>query len=168
MSKTMKIFTKATVAALSAAVLFSAVPATAQISSVSTLLDKVRQDAAKVESENRQREADFRARAGEQEAKLRQARGELASLERQAQSVENSFDTNRRTIDRLEGELRAAQGDFGEVFGLARSKAGEFKALLDSSLITSQYPGRTAVLGRVADSKALPSSDDLNLSLIHI
>ena len=162
MSKTMKIFTKATVAALSAAVLFSAVPATAQISSVSTLLDKVRQDAAKVESENRQREADFRARAGEQEAKLRQARGELASLERQAQSVESSFDTNRRTIDRLEGELRAAQGDFGEVFGLARSKAGEFKSLLDSSLITSQYPGRTAVLGRVADSKALPSSDDLN------
>jgi len=158
----MKIFTKATVALLSASVLVTAIPATAQISSVSTLLDKVRQDSAKVEQENRQREAAFRQRASEQEALLSTARGELATLERQAQQVENSFSANRRQIDQLEGELRAAQGDFGEVFGLARSKAGEFKALLDSSLITSQYPTRTAVLGDVAESKALPNTDSLN------
>jgi len=162
MSKTMKIFTKATVAALSAAVLFSATPATAQISSVSELLNKVRTDSAKTAQENQQREAQFRARAGEQQSILSSARGELAALERQAKSVENSFAANRRQIDQLEGQLRAAQGDFGEVFGLARSKAGEFKALLDNSLITSQYPTRTAILGQVADSKALPSSDDLN------
>ena len=48
------------------------------------------------------------------------------------------------------------------MFGLARSKAGEFKALLDSSLITSQYPTRTKVLGRVSESKALPNTDELN------
>ena len=162
MSKTMKIFTKTTVAALSAAVLFSAVPATAQISSVSVLLDKVRQDAAKTEQDNRQREAAFRQRASEQQALLSQARGELATLERQASQVESSFAANRRQIDQLEGELRSAQGDFGEVFGLARSKAGEFKALLDSSLITSQYPTRSNVLGEVANSKALPGSDQLN------
>ena len=162
MSKTMKIFTKATVAALSAAVLFSATPATAQISSVSALLDKVRQDASKTAADNQRRLSEFSARAGQQQAKLSQARAELATLERKAQSVESSFAANRRQIDSLEGELRAAQGDFGEVFGLARSKAGEFKALLDSSLITSQYPERTGVLGSVADSKALPSADDLN------
>jgi len=158
----MKIFTKATVAALGAAVLFSATPATAQITSVTDLLNKVRNDAAETERQNREREAIFRQRAGEQQALLATARGELATLERQAAQVENSFAANRREIDQLEGELRAAQGDFGEVFGLARSKAGEFKALLDNSLITSQYPTRTAVLGRVSESKALPNSDDLN------
>ncbi len=158
----MKIFTKATVAALGAAVLFSATPVTAQISSIPDLFNKVRQDAAKTEQENQQREAEFRARANEQQALLSTARGELATLERQAQQVENSFAANRREIDQLEGELRAAQGDFGEVFGLARSKAGEFKALLDSSLITSQYPTRTTVLGEVANSKALPGSNELN------
>ncbi len=158
----MKIFSKVTVAALSAAVLFAATPASAQITSVSVLLDKVRQDAAKVDQENRQREQAFRQRANQQEALLGQARGELARLEGQARQVEQSFAANRAEIDRLEGELRAAQGDFGEVFGLARSKAGEFKALLDNSLITSQYPNRTEILGRVAESKALPSADDLN------
>ena len=162
MSKTMKIITKTAAVALSAAVMFSAVPASAQINSISTLLDQVRSDSAKTASENQAREQKFRARAGEQSGLLSSARGELASLERKASSVQSSFDANQRTIDRLEGELRAAQGDFGEVFGLARSKAGEFKAILDNSLITAQYPTRGEVLGRVAESKALPSSDDLN------
>ena len=155
MSKTMKIFTKTTVVALSTAVMLSAIPASAQaqINSISDLLNKVRSDSAQTAAENQAREAKFRQRAGGRSAELSQARGELAALERKASSVQSSFDGNQRTIDRLEGELRAAQGDFGEVFGLARSKAGEFKAILDNSLITAQYPTRGAVLG---------------LSLIHI
>jgi len=162
MSNTMKFFTKTTAAAIGAAVLLSAAPASAQITSISDLLNKVRSDSAKTEAENRDREAKFRQRRDTQAATLNGARGELAALERKARSVQSNFDANQRTIDQLEGELRAAQGDFGEVFGLARSKAGEFKAILDSSLITAQYPTRGEVLGRVAESKALPSSDDLN------
>ena len=158
----MKIFKKTTAVAISAAVMLTALPASAQVTSIGTLLDQVRQDSAKVESENRAREAAFRERRDTQASTLRSAQSELAGLERQASSVQSKFDSNQRTVDRLEGELRAAQGDFGEVFGLARSKAGEFKSLLDSSLITAQYPTRGAVLGRVAESKALPSADDLN------
>jgi len=158
----MKFFTKATAAVIGSAVMLSAVPATAQISSVDDLLSKVRQDSARVEQENRQREATFRERRDQQEALLAQARGELNALENQAAVVERTFDGNREVIDGLKAELRAAQGDFGEVFGLARGKAGEFKALLDSSLITAQYPRRTEILGTVSESEALPSSQDLN------
>ena len=162
MSMTMKFFTKATAAVIGSAVMLSAVPATAQISSVDDLLSKVRQDSERVEQENRQREATFRERRDQQEALLAQARGELNALENQAAVVERTFDGNREVIDGLKAELRAAQGDFGEVFGLARGKAGEFKALLDSSLITAQYPRRTEILGTVSESEALPSSQDLN------
>ena len=158
----MKFFTKTTAAALSAAVMFAAIPANAQINSINSLLDQVRQDSAKTEAENRAREAKFRERRDTQAATLGSARSELGRLESKARSVQSTFDSNQRSIDSLEAELRAAQGDFGEVFGLARSKAGEFKAILDSSLITAQYPTRGEVLGRVAESKALPSSDDLN------
>jgi len=158
----MKIFTKTTAAFIGAAVLLSAAPASAQINSISDLLNQVRSDSAKTDAENREREAKFRERRNQQAGLLSQARGELAQLERKAASVQSTFDANGNTIARLEGELRAAQGDFGEVFGLARSKAGEFKAILDSSLITSQYPERTQVLGTVAESKALPDSDQLN------
>jgi len=162
MSVTMKFISKATAAVFGSALLLSATPAAAQINSVDALLNDIRQNAAKVEQENRQRESDFRARAGQQTSLLSEAKQELRELESRAATVERSFSSNRSQIDSLEEELRAAQGDFGEVFGLARSKAGEFKALLDSSLITSEYPKRTAVLGRIAESKALPSADDLN------
>ena len=162
MSNKMKLFTKTTAAFVGAAVMLSATPASAQINSISDLLNKVRTDSAKTEAENRDREAKFRQRRDQQSGLLSQARGELAQLERKAASVQSSFDANGRTISRLEGELKAAQGDFGEVFGLARSKAGEFKAILDSSLITAEYPERTQVLGTVAESKALPDSDQLN------
>lgn len=158
----MKIFTKTTAAVFGAAVMLSATPASAQINSISDLLNKVRSDSAKTEAENRDREAKFRQRRDQQAGLLSQARGELAQLERKAASVQSTFDANGRTIASLEGELKAAQGDFGEVFGLARSKAGEFKAILDSSLITAEYPQRTQVLGTVAESKALPDSDQLN------
>ena len=158
----MKFFTKTTAALMGTAVMLSAMPASAQISSVGQLLDKVRQDSAKTAAENREREAKFAARKNQQSALLSTARGELATLERKANSVQSTFDANQNRITRLEGELKNAQGDFGEVFGLARAKAGEFKAILDNSLITAEYPTRTAVLEEVSESKALPNTDQLN------
>ena len=163
MSLKMKFISKATAALFGSALLLSAGPAAAQsITSVDALLNDIRQNASKVEQENRAREQQFRQRANQQSGLLNSAQSELRQLEARAASVERSFASNRTQITRLEDELRAAQGDFGEVFGLARSKAGEFKALLDSSLITAQYPKRTAVLGRIAESKALPSAEDLD------
>jgi biopolymer transport protein ExbB len=163
MSVKMKFISKATAAVFGSALLLSAGPASAQINSVDALLQDIRQNAAKVQQENQAREQRFRQQANQQTSLLSQAQGELAQLERRAAEVERSFASNRSQIDRLEVQLRAAQGDFGEVFGLARSKAGEFKALLDSSLITAEYPKRTNVLGRIAESKALPSAEELDL-----
>ena len=162
MSDKMKFLSKATAAVFGSALLLSAIPASAQITSVDGLLRDIRQNASKVEAENRQRVQEFQSRAGQQTSLLSKAQSELRTLENRAATVERSFASNRAQISRLEDDLRAAQGDFGEVFGLARSKAGEFKALLDSSLITAEYPTRTKVLGRIAESKALPSAEDLD------
>jgi len=163
MEMKMTFMKKLTAAAIGSAVFLSAAPmASAQISSVQDVLNKIRQDASKTEAENREREQRFRSRQGEQERLLREARAELSQLEGQAARVQRTFDANDARISTLTEQLKAAQGDFGEVFGLARSKAGEFKALLDNSLITAQYPTRTQVLGRVSESKALPNTDELN------
>jgi len=158
MSKIMKTFTKTAAFALGATMMFAA-PAQGQINSVNDLLQKVRQDASTQAAENARREQEFKARASEQQSKLAQARAELATLERQARSVQSTFDANQ---NRVTGLLKSEQGEFGEVFGLARSKAGEFKSTLESSMINAQYPQRTQVLGRIAESEALPSTDELN------
>lgn len=162
MRNPMNIFTKTVAATAGAAMLMSA-PASAQITSINDLLNQVRNDASKTEQENRAREADFQQRANEQDQILRGARAELSKLENQARTVQRSFDANQGRITRLEDDLKSAQGEFGEVFGLARAKAGEFKSMLDASLISAQYPDRTKVLGKIAESKALPSSQELNL-----
>jgi len=161
MSIKMKFMSKVTAAVFGSALLLSATPASAQIS-VNGILNDIRQNAAEVERVNQERLAKFRAEANQQSGLLNQARSELRTLESRAATVERSFSSNRNQIERLENELTVAQGAFGEVFGLARSKAGEFKALLDSSLTTAEHPKRAATLGRIAESKALPSAEDLD------
>jgi len=139
-----------------------AMPAGAQINSIDELLGKVRQDAQATKAENDKRVREFRSRANEQTTKLAAARRELNALEAKVRRVERQFDANELVIARLDGELNSALGEFRDVFGLARSKAGEFKATLDASLVSAENPGRTDVLGKIANSKALPSSDELN------
>lgn len=155
-------FFKSAMAALAGSALL-ATPAFAQeITSIQQLLNQVRADAAEQQRINQQRVSEFQANANTQTAELQQARSELAQLEARARRVEATFSANQSQIDGLKAELTAAQGEFGEVFGLARSMAGEFKSTLDRSLITAQLPNRTEVLGRVAESDALPSTSDLN------
>ncbi|GLQ24889.1 biopolymer transporter ExbB [Algimonas ampicilliniresistens] len=155
-------FYKSAMAALMGSALLVAAPASAQITSIQELLNQVRADAAEQDRINTQRVREFESNAAQQTEELRRARSELAQLEAQARRVESTFSANQNQIDGLKGELTAAQGEFGEVFGLARSMAGEFKSTLDRSLITAQLPNRTEVLGRVAESDALPSTSDLN------
>ena len=154
-------FVKTAALAMGGAMLMST-PASAQITSINDLLAQVRQDAQQAEQENRTRISDFESVASQQSQKLNAAKSELATLERKAQTVQRTFDSNDGRIASLEGQLKTAQGEFGEVFGLARTKAGEFKVLLDSSIVTAQKPTRSNVLGKIAGSKALPSTDDLN------
>ena len=157
----MKNFKKTAAFVMGSAMMISA-PAGAQINSVNDLLQKVRNDAAQQQQVNAQREAEFKARRDQQASLLRQARAELATLERQARNVQSTFDGNERRVSALKSQLKSEQGEFGEVFGLARSQAGQFKATLENSLINAQYPNRTKVLGVIAESEALPSTDQLN------
>ncbi len=143
-------------------VMLMSTPASAQITSINDLLSQVRQDVQQTEQDNRQRLSEFEAAKSAQQSKLNAAKRELSDLESRARQVQSSFDANDRRIASLDDQLSDAQGEFREVFGLARTKAGEFKVMLDSSIVTAEYPERTGVLGRIADSKALPSSEQLN------
>ena len=158
----MNVFKTASAMIVGVTMLGGATVATAQVQSVDTLLGQVRENARQVEAENRQREAEFRQRRDQQASLLAQARAELAQIQGRANRVESQFAANQSTADELKAELQSAQGEFGDVFGAARRSAGEFRAMLNNSLITSQYPGRTDVLATVAESEALPTADELN------
>jgi biopolymer transport protein ExbB len=156
-----------TIAAVSLMAGLASAPAFAQadrepVTSISQLLDRVRQDAREAEAENQRRIATFREDRNQQAALLSQARNRLASLESQASDAEAQFEANRTRISELDAELREAQGEFGELFGAARQAAGEFGSILQSSLISAQYPGRAEALLNTAESRTLPERNELD------
>ncbi|XBQ15003.1 MAG: MotA/TolQ/ExbB proton channel family protein [Oceanicaulis sp.] len=155
------------IAAASMAMGLVAAPAFAQadrepVNSISQLIDRVRQDAREAEAENQRRLQEFRADRDRQAALLAQARSTLAALEAQADQAEAQFEANSARIAELDQQLREEQGAFGELFGAARQAGGEFGAILQSSLISAQYPGRAEPLLELAESRTLPERNQLD------
>lgn len=52
-------------------------------------------------------------------------------------------------------------GTLGEMFGVVRQYAGEFKGLFHASQNAVQFPERDALLTKLAESKELPSTEEL-------
>ncbi|WP_439637419.1 MotA/TolQ/ExbB proton channel family protein [Oceanicaulis sp.] len=132
------------------------------VSSISQLLERVRQDSRDAAAENQRRLQEFRSERDRQASLLSQARNELASLEAQSERLQAQFDANDQQIAELDAELREAQGAFGELFGAARQTAGEFGSIIESSMVSAQYPGRAEPLQELAQSRTLPERYELD------
>ena len=160
---------KTTIKMLAAAVSFgvaltsgAAFAQTEPAGSISELLNRVRSDAREASAENQARLREFQSSTNQQQALLNQARSELASLRNRADQLTAEFEANQVRIDELDQELRERQGAFGELFGQARQVAGEFAAIIDASIISAQFPGRADALDTLAQSRTLPTRDELN------
>ncbi len=140
-------------AGLSAPAAFAQQPAT----SLSALLQRVQSASRQQSAEARERESAFRSRVSEQAQLLADAEAELAALEEESAALEEQFKANDERILELDGELRAKQGDFGELFGVAKQAAGDLRSLVTNSVVSAQYPGRTDTVGALADTRRLPS-----------
>jgi biopolymer transport protein ExbB len=160
MKTTMKMLAAAV--SMGVALTAGAVAQTQPAGSLNELLQRVRSDAREASAENQQRLREFQQSTNEQQAMLNQARSELAGLQRQADQLSAQFEANQTQIDELDAELRQRQGAFGELFGQARQAAGEFAAIIDSSIVSAQFPGRADALETLAESRTLPTRQELD------
>lgn len=131
------------------------------VSSISQLLQRVRQDAQDAQAENQQRLQEFRQQRAQQQQLVSQARSRLNSLQAEADANRAQFEENAATISELDAQLREEQGAFGELFGVARQTAGEFASLIEASIVSAQYPSRHIPLETLAESRTLPGARDL-------
>jgi biopolymer transport protein ExbB len=131
-------------------------------SSLSELLNRIRQDSREISAEAQRREQEFLQRRNEQQALLNQARGRVAALERESAQLVAQFEGNDNRIEELERNLLEAQGEFGEVFGAARQAAADVLSLIESSNVSAQHGDRTELLEIVASSSKLPSQAELD------
>ena len=154
-------------AAVSLGASLLAAPAIAQedrqpVTSISQLLDRVRADARDAAAENQRRLQEFRADRDRQAALVAQARSQLNALESTGEANQAQFEANQEQIQELDAQLREEQGAFGELFGAARQKAGEFASTIEASIASAEAPGRHQPLRELAQSRTLPDRIELD------
>jgi biopolymer transport protein ExbB len=120
------------------------------------------QDLRAVEAErNRAREDEFRRARDRQRALLEGARARLAATEKRGDELRAQLDANEKTLIDLETTLKSRTASMGEMFGAVRQVAGDARGVFTSSLVSAQVPGRDEFIGRLAESKRLPNTEDL-------
>ncbi len=127
------------------------------------LLQKVKKQQGADARINKQREAIFLAEKQQQQAKLQKVQAELKAQQSLSTRLKNQLETNEAELAELETQLQALSGELGELFGVARQAAGDLKAEFRDSIISAQFPARSRALDGVANSKALPTTEQLEL-----
>lgn len=125
------------------------------------LLQQVRNARSEAAAENRRREQEFLAAKSKQQEMLQQAKAAEQAQEQRSTRLQKTFDNNEQALTELHDTLRTRMGNLGEVFGVVRQVAGDVKSVVDSSLVSAQIPNRGEFLSKLAQSKALPSIDEL-------
>ncbi|BCX89777.1 biopolymer transport protein ExbB [Methylomarinovum tepidoasis] len=137
-------------------------PVSAAAADLDQLLAEVKRQQIRLSQVDRQREARFLAEKQHRQQLLAEAKARLKALEKQAEALKAEFEANRQELLKLEEKLQASSGVLGEIVGTVRQVAGDLKADLQQSLVSAQYPGRAARLAPIADSKRLPTLEQLH------
>ena len=149
------------VALLAAATMASHAVADTQPETIDEVLRAMQTERRTVSEINQEREARFLREQQEQEAALRRLRGEVEAAENEASRLENLRNELDRELEELRAQLAERQGEFGELFGVARAAAADLNEQLADSLISTQYQNRGEGLTRMAQAASLPTIEEL-------
>ncbi|PIE40818.1 MAG: hypothetical protein CSA49_06605 [Gammaproteobacteria bacterium] len=134
---------------------------TAKPGSLDELLKQVKASQGEEGRRNKVREQRFIAARNQQKQLLRQAEKTLADTEAESERLKTAFEENEAQLTELSEILHQRTGTLGEMFGVVRQSAGDLQALIENSLVSSQFKQRSASLEKLASSKALPNVTEL-------
>jgi len=129
--------------------------------SIDQLLKQVQSDQVNSANSNKKREQEFNNARGDKAALLKREKGALAAEKQRGKDLNQAFLDNERRITQLEEDLKFAQGDLGEMFGVVKGEAGDFAGKLVGSNISAQYPERDVFIAELGARKQLPKIDEL-------
>ena len=138
-----------------------AVGAAAPAGDLDALLEEVRADRREEAQMNREREQRFINQKAERESMLEAAKARLKAAEARSEDLKGRFEANEKALGELEATLKERSGVLSELFGVVRQSAGELRAGLGESLVSAQFPERTAVMADLADGDSQPTIDEV-------
>ena len=132
-----------------------------QITDLDQLLQVVRQEQKAQRELNRQREQKFLQDRQNQQALLEQARRDFERRQRENQPLVARTEANAAEITRLEKQLDSVVQDMGDLSTGFREFAGDFAAVLQESMISTQFPDRAEQLQTLAANRSQPGIEDI-------
>lgn len=129
------------------------------------LLDMIKRSQISESAENRQREAEFSRDKANQAALLAQAKATRIQLEERAAELERVYSEQQLLVNSKKAQLSERLGSMRELFGHLTSTAGDLRGVLDTSLVSAQYPGRgdflQALIEKMNGSTQLPDIEEI-------
>ncbi len=146
---------------LLAASMTAGISMSASANQLDDLLKQVKADRVSEAKLDKKREAEFLAARADKQALLNKAKRELAKQNARNARLTKEYAANEIKLAQKEVELDNAKGTLGEMFGVSRGAAASAAGMIGASIVSAEYPGRTEVLQRIANSKEIPSLQDL-------
>jgi biopolymer transport protein ExbB len=125
------------------------------------LYERVKHDRVMEQAQNQQREATFIAERAQQATLLAQAKARLAEQEAKTLDLNQVFQEQEKLLAQENADLLLNSGTLGELFGTVRQVANESRSVLDSSMISAEFPNRGAFLGDIAERKQQPTIEEI-------
>ena len=120
---------------------------------IKSLLEIVRENRDIYVSEDKVRLDKFVKLVSEREKLLQEAKNQLAAEQRRNKRLEETFETNEKTLAELEDSLQIKVGVLGELFGVTRQFAGELLASSENDVSFYEFTERPEILRRVGAKK---------------
>ncbi len=125
------------------------------------LLKQVKEDRISEAKLDKKREAEFKSDRADKQALLNAAKKELANQNARNDRLTKEYAANEIKLAQKEVELNTAQGTLGQMFGVSRGAAADAYGMIQTSIVSAEHPGRGEVLNTIANSKKIPSLENL-------
>lgn len=129
--------------------------------SLDQVLEMARQSQNARREADKEREREFLADRDRQQSLLEKAKRELAAATAESKRLSAEFDGNEVRLKELETQLKAREGNLGELFGVTRQVAQDVSSVSVNSLISARHPERDDFLVKLSKAKSLPSIPEL-------
>ena len=142
------------------------VPAVAQdAKSLDELLQMIESSSISESADSRGREASFKSDQRKQGQLLKDAQNSKVKEERRSDRLEQTIRDNDIEIAKLREQRDKRLGSLKDLFGHLTGAAGDIRANLNQSIVSSQIPGRTEFLdeliAKMSSDTRLPSIEDI-------
>lgn len=139
----------------------ASIPLMGQANTLDDLLKKVLEERKYEQKEFQEREDQFKKEKSKRQTLLNQAAKELKKAEELSQLLTAEFEKNEKELGILENELNLAVGVLGELFGVVKQVAGDFRGQVLNSLVSAEIPDREKFAESISARKKLPTTQEL-------